>query len=157
MLLVNEDFLELLGRTRKDVVGRSWEEWMTGEDVAAAATHYDGLVLARKPYFTYTRVVRTDRKKIIIAARCTLIKGRSTEEDLVMAEMLPVEEDEVLPTLERIESAKFVQDLTYELAARTGRDHLGLLTQALIETSSAAEHTLELLTGAFETLVRING
>jgi PAS domain S-box-containing protein len=150
VVLTSEAHLSLLGRTREETVGRNWQEWMAEGECRLIVPKFDKLIANKKPYEVFSNLIRADGTIVPFLARCSIIAGDTADRDLVFIELRTPDISVIEKTEENFQCASFVRDLTYELAAYTGRSKLRQLTQSLIEASAAAEDTLEKLSRVAE-------
>ncbi|WP_131195160.1 PAS domain-containing protein [Lichenihabitans psoromatis] len=154
ILYANDVHLDMLGRTRGNTIGQSWEDWLTREDLLRASALFDGFLLTQKAYSIHTRLLKSDGSSVLIAAQCSMLRSTDPSGDLVLCEMMQLADDEFLPGPGRRDVLESVRDTTYELAALTGSHHFNGLSDRLMQVSSAAESTLEILSNAMTIINR---
>lgn len=151
VLLTNDAHLELLGRTTETVIGQNWQEWMAEADFLVCSDLFAKFLVDLEPYEVVTRIRRVDGTLIPVAARCSAIKGDRSGTTLMLCEMRVFDESFAIgPDDKRVQAARLVRDITYELAGLTAQRKLTGLTEALIGTSGSAEKALELMARALE-------
>ena len=143
ILFVNEACMEILGYRMQDLIGHNWGEFMVPEEFQRTLQLFDEFLQTKRPYTIQMSVLRCDGKPANFVAQCSVMKTLS--DDLLLSEMFFVEEGATLLDSAQFQCAEMVRDVTYELAAMTGRNKLDQLTNSLIETSSSAERALGLL------------
>lgn len=148
IVLTSDAHLELLGRTTENVVGQTWQEWMTEADYDAVSILFARFLVDLKPFGTFTQVRRPDGRLIPVTTQCSAVKGDRPGSDLLFCQMQAIDESFGERDDKRFQTAELVRDVTYELAALTARRKLRGLTDALIGTSGSAETAIELMARA---------
>jgi PAS domain S-box-containing protein len=145
IVFVNENYMEILGWRKDDIIGRSWEELMPPGAAAEVQQPFHTFLKDKRPYTVDTQALTCDGKALFFNARCSILKAGAGSPDLVFTEMQQIDLEHLDADTEKFACAELVRDVTFELAAQTGRSKLRQLTNALIEVSGRAEQVLELL------------
>ena len=147
IVFIDENYMNILGLRKEDIIGRSWEELMPPGAAAEVDRPFHTFLKDKRPFTVNTRLLGCNGKPVFFNARCSILKAGAGSPDLVFAELHQIDTAQASADADKFACVELVRDVSYELAAQTGRNKLRHLTNALLEVSSRAEQLLDLLAG----------
>ena len=147
LVFVNDAYAAMLGFTTAQLVGRKWSDLMLPPSYKAVIRPFEKFLKDHKPYCVDADVLRHDGSVLRFTAQSSALSGGGSSGELLVSEMHPHDNDGGPGRDAEFRCAEIVRDLTYELAALTGRKRMHRLTEALLMASASAEEAIDVLEG----------